>query len=191
MKKIFFGMLILCMGLLTSCDKCKDKTCENGSSCDSDTGDCVCVCQNGGECSTADGSCACPTFYTGSTCSIAIRSNYTGSFSGSLGITPGALTYTREASVNVDGTDVTKLTVEMDISANPLVPQRETFNITINDATSSFTVETKSITDDQNRTYEYTGSGTISATELKMTLNGSGIFNGFKITRDLDYTGTK
>ncbi len=86
MRKIFsnfFTIAILCLGIFftSSCDKCKDKDCQNGATCEK--GKCICpagftgdncelcngkTCQNGGTC--VSGTCNCPSGYYGDDCSI-------------------------------------------------------------------------------------------------------------------------
>ena len=82
MRKFLIAIAVLSIGLFSSCDKCKDKTCENTASCDKKTGDCSNVCVNGGTSDASTGSCACPEFYNGGTCSNEVRNDYVGTYIG-------------------------------------------------------------------------------------------------------------
>jgi len=106
MRKLFLAVAVVSMGLFSSCDKCKDKTCENSASCDKKTADCSNVCVNGGTSDASTGSCSCTEFYNSSTCSNEVRNDLAGEYKGNM--TLGALgDYGSVAVVSNSGPDAT------------------------------------------------------------------------------------
>ena len=74
---------------LTSCDECKDVTCENGGTCSEGTCECAddfygdaceVECVNG---TYADGTCGCDAGYEGEACTVLSREDMIGSYTGS------------------------------------------------------------------------------------------------------------
>jgi len=61
----FFFILIISLGLLTSCDKCNDVTCFNGADCD-------------------DGECICGDWYSGESCETKVIEVYEGLYAGGM-----------------------------------------------------------------------------------------------------------
>jgi hypothetical protein len=91
MKKINLLMIALVGALtltLTSCDECKDVTCENGGTCSEGTCECAddffgdaceVECVNG---TYADGTCGCDAGYEGEACTVLSRADMIGSYTG-------------------------------------------------------------------------------------------------------------
>ena len=105
MRKLFLAIAVVSMGFFSSCDKCKDKTCENAASCDKKTADCSNVCVNGGTSDASTGSCACTEFYNGGTCSNEVRNDYVGTYVGALAV--GDELYGTSIVASNFGTDAT------------------------------------------------------------------------------------
>lgn len=166
MKKLFFVLAVFSMGLLTSCNKCKDKSCENGASCDKKSGDCSNVCKNGGASSASDGTCTCTEFYEGKTCADEVRANYYGTYSGSITANGNNLPSVVMVADSTEEATGLKLSVTVTIpgtSANKFVVMA---NLT--DATNLEIVKTEINTS--------LGQGT------KGELTGTGSFDGKKMT---------
>ena len=107
MRKFLIAIAVLSIGLFSSCDKCKDKTCENTASCDKKTGDCSNVCVNGGTSDASTGSCACPEFYNGGTCSNEVRNDYVGTYIGTSTVTYEGVSFSEADTYKLElaGTD--------------------------------------------------------------------------------------
>ena len=107
MRKFLIAIAVLSLGLFSSCDKCKDKTCENTASCDKKTGDCSNVCVNGGTSDASTGSCACPEFYNGGTCSNEVRNDYVGTYIGTSTVTYEGISFSDADTFKLElaGTD--------------------------------------------------------------------------------------
>jgi hypothetical protein len=170
MKKVLFGLMIASIGLFSSCDKCKDKDCKNGASCDKKTGECADVCENGGTSSTDDGSCSCTTYYKGDKCEAQVRSDYYGTYLGTA-TTGSGETSPMAITVEARGTNVQHLQTQIPIRkrSNDVVVT-ETFEASLTSATTVELVERSFDESYFGLPASVKGTGTISKSKLDATL---------------------
>ena len=152
MKKINLLMIALVGALtltLTSCDECKDVTCENGGTCTEGICDCpdfyygdACetFCENG---TYASGACDCDAGYEGDGCDLESRANWVGNFNGD-----DDCDYTYESTIS-NGTNVDEVNF-LNFGG---------FNVTIvGTITGPTDMEIKTQTDASGRAFSGTGS---------------------------------
>ena len=118
MRNFLVAIAVVSMGFFSSCDKCKDKTCENAASCDKKTADCSNVCVNGGTSDASTGSCACTEFYNGGTCRNEVRNDLKGDYTGTLSI-PGVGNFGTSIAASNFGTDATAQSFKIAITLAP------------------------------------------------------------------------
>ena len=71
MRNLVLGISIVILGLFSSCDKCKDADCKNGSSC-------------------SKGDCECTTFFSGEKCDTEVRAIYNAKYAGTFTYSDGS-----------------------------------------------------------------------------------------------------
>ncbi len=183
MRKLFLALSIVSMGLFSSCDKCKDKTCENSASCDKKTADCSNVCVNGGTSNSSDGSCACAEYYNGGTCSKEVRSDYVGTYIGNFTDIGSGEVDIDTMVVELSGTDVKMLVLKAyGYEDDPDV----TLELTTNTAFKfSYSIP------DNGDVLKVVGTGTFSRTSMNMETVVSGFIDGQAITFTEKFDGIK
>lgn len=157
--------------LLSSCNKCKDKTCLNGSTCDKKSADCSNVCNNGGKSDPSTGSCTCPEFYTGSTCSDEIRSNYIGVYVGEVHFENKI--YLSAVKVSNFKDNFKLISYEIDITSPISTIANSKFTVTTElVSTTKTSIQEKEVYYSLGEgNAKITGTGTISQKQLQSNLN--------------------
>lgn len=150
MKYFSIALIFSSVLFLSSCQKCQDQDCQNGSTCSIENGTATCECTE---------------FYSGERCEIETRSNYYGTYTG---------TY-RERNDDNGSTSMLNptFTVERYLSG------ASRFNIVMDSGNSSEVTFKCRLTDDtnfiiegfSNSSYNIDGTGTIS--ETYFTLSGT------------------
>ena len=183
MRKLFLAVAVVSLGLFSSCDKCKDKTCENSASCDKKTADCSNVCVNGGTSNSSDGSCACAEYYNGGTCSKEVRSDYVGTYIGNFTDIGSGEVDIDTMVVELSGTDVKMLVLKAyGYEDDPDV----TLELTTNTAFKfSYSIP------DNGDVLKVVGTGTFSRTSMNMETVVSGFIDGQAITFTEKFDGIK
>ncbi len=131
----------------TSCnkDECKDVVCQNGGTCDENTGNCICT-----------------TGFTGTNCETQVRTKYFNTYKGN-GTDNEGNTYTGwSLKFYTVGTDA--LSIALDVLDDNNSPQLS-FTAKLNTNTT-FTIDPKN-----SGLYSYTGNGTINETSATLTVN--------------------
>ena len=180
MKKfnLLFVALIGASALtFTSCtDECKDVVCDNGGTCDEETGACDCPANFYGEsCETecingtySGGACSCDDGYEGDACGVEQREKFLGSYRS----TTDCLSATYASTVGVSSTDVTTI-----IFSN-LGNSGITANATVTGSTS-FSFDGDSTTDSFGDNVTITGSGNVNADGNQIQASVTYTFEGF------------
>ena len=178
MRKLFLVIAVVAMGFFSSCDKCKDKTCENAASCDKKTADCSNVCVNGGTSDASTGSCACTEFYNGGTCSNEVRNDYVGTYIGTSTISFQGFTSTETDTfpIALSGTDAKILVIDDDVL----------IELTSNTAYKVSIIDTL-----DGEVDRIVGTGTFSSSSFTMDATFSVTDQGDTYTGTLKFTGTK
>ena len=178
MRKFLVAIAVVSMGFFSSCDKCKDKTCENAASCDKKTADCSNVCVNGGTSDASTGSCACTEFYNGGTCSNEVRNDYVGTYIGTSTYSTQGFTgnETDTFQIGLSGTDAKILIIDGDI---PI------------ELTSNTAYKLSYIDNVDGEVDRIVGTGTFSSSSFTIDATVSGTDQGDTYTGTLKFTGTK
>jgi hypothetical protein len=124
----------------TSCtDECKDVVCENGGTCDEETGACDCPANFYGEsCETecingtyASGACTCDAGYEGDACGVVSREKFLSSYSVSEVCGSGSDSYS--SSITASTTEITNILIGnfYNVYTNPVVATVSGNDITI------------------------------------------------------------
>jgi hypothetical protein len=168
MKKFLVLLAVASVGLLSSCNKCKDDPCKNGASCDKKTGDCTCT-----------------TFYEGSDCATEIRKKYDGTYSGNLVASGQAMP--TDVKVESTGSSATEQTFTLTVTTSPVSQAVYEVKATLTSPTE-FEVEPT----DANITIipgsstgKISGSGTYDGNKMEATIKiqaTDGPANGFVVT---------
>ena len=196
MKKLnlLFVALIGASALtFTSCtDECKDVVCENGGTCDEETGACDCPTNFYGEsCETecvngtyANGSCGCEEGYEGAACTVVSSDKFIATynliddcFTGEYTATITRSSNNGNANVLLDG-----------FGAYLCNGEAPTVNATVSG--SDITIPEQSFCDGANA-FTLQGIGTINGSELVITVNYSGQTPGGLDTYNCTSTLTK
>lgn len=162
---------------LTSCsDPCKDVVCENEGTCDE--GVCTCLdgfsgtnceiedlcvtqaitCDNGGTC--LDGTCDCTAGYEGTNCETEMRTKFVGTYNGNATVVCGVSgndAFTTNFAISTSSSDVSSVIIDIAGGGLVLTGVVDGTNITVNSQSANG--------------YDYTGTGTISGSNVTMTLN--------------------
>jgi hypothetical protein len=171
----------------TSCtDECKDVVCENGGTCDEETGACDCPANFYGEsCETecingtyADGACTCDAGYEGDACGTEEREKFLGAWTYTTGCAPGSSFNSTIATVtdNVVRVTLSNLTGFNDNSAYAVV-----------DGTT-FTVPSQSIVDEDGDTWTIEGTSTATLANNAFNITIDFAIGGSTSTCVLSYT---
>ena len=181
MRKFLIAIAVLSLGLFSSCDKCKDKTCENTASCDKKTGDCSNVCVNGGTSDASTGSCACPEFYNGGTCSNEVRNDYVGTYIGTSTVIYEGISFSEADTYKLElaGTDPKMMFFD---------DAEEVIELSSNTAFGMTLVETDSESGDVS---SIVVTGTFGSSSISFDLTVSGEEDGEAFTGSSKFTGTK
>ena len=181
MRKFLIAIAVLSIGLFSSCDKCKDKTCENTASCDKKTGDCSNVCVNGGTSDASTGSCACPEFYNGGTCSNEVRNDYVGTYIGTSTVTYEGVSFSEADTYKLElaGTDPKMMFFD---------DAEEVIELSSNTAFGMTLVETDSESGDVS---SIVVTGTFGSSSISFDQTVSGEDDGEAFTASSKFTGTK
>ena len=181
MRKFLIAIAVLSIGLFSSCDKCKDKTCENTASCDKKTGDCSNVCVNGGTSDASTGSCACPEFYNGGTCSNEVRNDYVGTYIGTSTVTYEGISFSDADTFKLElaGTDPKMMFFD---------DAEEVIELSSNTAFGMTLVETDSESGDVS---SIVVTGTFGSSSISFDQTVSGKMDGEAFTASSKFTGTK
>ncbi len=190
MKKfnLLFVALIGASALtFTSCtDECKDVVCENGGTCDEETGACDCPANFYGEsCETecingtyASGECSCDDGYEGNACGTEEREKFIADWTYTTGCAPGSSfpSSITSAADNVVRVTLSNLTGYNDNSAYAVV-----------DGTT-FTVPSQSVVDEDGDTWTVEGASTatLAGDAFSITINYA--IGGSSSTCVLSYT---
>jgi len=171
---------------LTSCDDCKDVTCENGGTCAE--GVCECPADYYGDmcevmCMDASGTysggaCTCDVGYEGDGCETESRAKFIASYSYTTACAPGSSFNSDMTSVtdNVQRVTITNLTGFNDKTAYGVVEG------------SKISVPSQTVTDEDSDTWivESTSSATIADGKFNLTIKGT--IGGQSITCDYSYS---
>jgi hypothetical protein len=179
MKKILFVLAVVSVGLLSSCNKCKDDPCKNGASCDKKSGDCECT-----------------TYYEGNDCSGEVRAKYNNSYSGTVFLEIDSAYLPTTVAVQSEGSDPTGLKYTLNIVTGP----GTTSNIDITGkltSTTEFSIDRtkvpmsilKNKTGDDSAYVE--GKGYFTSDSLSATLSIQGYPSGFAVAGGGVYKGVK
>lgn len=181
MRKFLIAIAVLSIGLFSSCDKCKDKTCENTASCDKKTGDCSNVCVNGGTSDASTGSCACPEFYNGGTCSNEVRNDYVGTYIGTSTVTYEGVSFSEADTYKLElaGTDPKMMFFD---------DAGEVIELSSNTAFGMTLVETDGESGDVS---SIVVTGTFGSSSISFDQTVSGEDDGEAFTESSKFTGTK
>ncbi|MDA7836775.1 hypothetical protein N9A49_05140 [Salibacteraceae bacterium] len=190
MKKfnLLFVALIGASALtFTSCtDECKDVVCENGGTCDEETGACDCPANFYGEsCETecvngtyASGECSCDDGYEGNACGTEEREKFIADWTYTTGCAPGSSfpSSITSAADNVVRATLSNLTGFNDNSAYAVV-----------DGTT-FTVPSQIVVDEEGDTWTVEGASTatLAGDAFSITINYA--IDGTSSTCVLSYT---
>ena len=190
MKKfnLLFVALIGASALtFTSCtDECKDVVCENGGTCDEETGACDCPANFYGEsCETecingtyADGSCTCDAGYEGDACGTEEREKFLGTWSYTTGCAPGE---SFPSTLAVVSDNVVRITLSNLTSFND-----NTAYAVIDGET--FTIPAQSIVDEDGDTWNIEGTSTATLVSNSFNITISFSIGGSTSTCVLNYT---
>jgi hypothetical protein len=178
MRKFLVAIAVVSMSFFSSCDKCKDKTCENAASCDKKTADCSNVCVNGGTSDASTGSCACPEFYNGGTCSNEVRNDYVGTYIGTSTETIDGFSFSEADTFQValSGTDAKILAL---------------YDYSLIELTSNTAYKISKIDTVDGEVDRIVGTGTFSSSSFTIDATVSGTDQGDTYTGTLKFTGTK
>lgn len=168
MKKINLLMIALVGALtltLTSCDECKDVTCDNGGTCAE--GNCECTdtfygdaceveCVNG---TYADGTCGCDAGYEGEACTVESREQFFGTYSSDY-------TSVCDVTGSSTATDLTTSFATSSSATDKMLIDLVGVSLTATVDETNFT-----IVEETKDEYTYTGSGSISGSVVSWTLN--------------------
>lgn len=150
MKKltyVFVGLLTI--GSLALVSSCKDDKCEDVT------------CQNGGTCNEDDGSCICTTGYEGANCETAQREKFIGTFKTNGNVNCNVTGSNALTNVNVVVSNSSSAVNKIVIAIGGSFTVTGTLN-----SSTSFTIDAATI-----GVFSYSGNGSISGTQLSLTIN--------------------
>lgn len=204
MKKINL-LLVAVIGAisltLTSCDECKDVTCENGGTCSE--GVCTCpdgfsgdacetedkcitnnvTCENDGTCD--DGVCACATGYEGDMCEIGWSAKFIAKYSVSDGC--GA---TYDSEISSSSTDGHINIVLSDFGINLCNNEPVSVDATLS-GSSDITIAKQTFCDGPTSAFTVEGTGSINEAGNVVTITYSGTEQGGAVSYSCTATMTK
>ena len=181
MKKFLIAIAVVSLGLFSSCDKCKDKTCENTASCDKKTGDCSNVCLNGGTSDASTGSCACPDFFNGGTCSNEVRNDYVGTYIGTSTTIYEGISFSEADTYKISLAGINPKMMFFDDA-------EEVIELSSNTAFGMTLVETDSVSGDVE---SIVVTGTFGSSSISIDITESYEDEGATLTASTKFTGTK
>ena len=140
------------------------------------------VCQNGGTCNSETGACTCATGYEGTNCEKKVNAKFAGAWSAAENCSGTMATY--PVTITADGTDPTKVQVQNLGNYTCNVVGTLTFNGSSN--TTTLTINDSQCGYQMNATGTFNADGTIS-----FTYTASYLLNGVNTTDNCTATLTK
>jgi len=138
----YLVILLISLGLFSSCDKCKDISCENGGDCE-------------------DGECICGDWYTGDNCETKIVEAYEGLYSGTMTCSWYSPYIMRFADVPSEDNE---MTIE-DLSVGNYRVYNAVFT-----SENQFNIPSQIVSNNGFETVRASGSGTFRSSGLEMSI---------------------